>query len=234
MVVWTSKRERAQISAIYQAHPDAIILDYSTSCLFFFKKKEAHFLICFFIFYKILTQTQTQNAYAHAHTHGRTACTLRSHVRITRACTYALPAISRTRWVNTKEEHCANIIKTIGEYCLCQRVKPFGTPVRLRLRVVVSVVAVSIRRRRCVAAGAGVVCVCFTTRATLLVFTSCICRTRRYFLCHTATRRTRNWGCLPQVSNSNMPPPPSRTPAHIVRTFARTDCYVTGQPVCHC
>jgi len=33
-----------------------------------------------------------------------------------------------TRWVNTKEEHCANIIKTIGEYCLCQRVKPFGTP----------------------------------------------------------------------------------------------------------
>ena len=234
MFLWTSKRERAQISAIYQAHPDAIRLFYSTSCLSFFLKKRKHFLICFFIFYKILTQTQTQNAYAHAHTHGRTACTLRSHVRITRACTYALPAISRTRWVNTKEEHCANIIKTIGEYCLCQRVKPFGTPVRLRLRVVVSVVAVSIRRRRCVAAGAGVVCVCFTTRATLLVFTSCICRTRRYFLCHTATRRTRNWGCLPQVSNSNMPPPPSRTPAHIVRTFARTDCYVTGHPVCHC
>ena len=27
------------------------------------------------------------------------------------------------RWINTKEEHCAKIIKTVGEYCLCQRVK---------------------------------------------------------------------------------------------------------------
>jgi hypothetical protein len=27
------------------------------------------------------------------------------------------------RWINTKEEHAANIIKTVGEYCLCQRVK---------------------------------------------------------------------------------------------------------------
>jgi len=31
-----------------------------------------------------------------------------------------------TRWINTKEEHCAKIIDTIGKYCLCQRVKPFG------------------------------------------------------------------------------------------------------------
>ena len=30
------------------------------------------------------------------------------------------------RWVNTKEEHCKNIITTISEYCLCQRVKPVG------------------------------------------------------------------------------------------------------------
>jgi len=27
------------------------------------------------------------------------------------------------RWINTKEEHCAKIITTIAEYCLCQRVK---------------------------------------------------------------------------------------------------------------
>merc|ERR1712216_218332 len=33
-----------------------------------------------------------------------------------------------TRWVNTKEEHCAKIITLIGEYCLCQRVKPVGAP----------------------------------------------------------------------------------------------------------
>merc|ERR1719183_2355341 len=31
-----------------------------------------------------------------------------------------------TRWVNTKEEHAAKIIESIGHYCLCQRVKPFG------------------------------------------------------------------------------------------------------------
>merc|ERR1712031_24554 len=29
-----------------------------------------------------------------------------------------------TRWVNTKEEHCSKIISLVGEYCLCQRVKP--------------------------------------------------------------------------------------------------------------
>jgi len=28
-----------------------------------------------------------------------------------------------TRWVNTKEDHCKKIIETVGEYCLCQRVK---------------------------------------------------------------------------------------------------------------
>merc|ERR1719463_892185 len=28
-----------------------------------------------------------------------------------------------TRWVNTKEDHCKKIIATVGEYCLCQRVK---------------------------------------------------------------------------------------------------------------
>ena len=33
-----------------------------------------------------------------------------------------------TRWVNTKEEHCAKIITLVGEYCLCQRVKPVGDP----------------------------------------------------------------------------------------------------------
>ena len=33
-----------------------------------------------------------------------------------------------TRWVNTKEEHCKKIIHLIGDYCLCQRVKPFGSP----------------------------------------------------------------------------------------------------------
>merc|ERR1712060_517408 len=33
-----------------------------------------------------------------------------------------------TRWVNTKEEHCKNIITSMGEYCLCQRVKPVGAP----------------------------------------------------------------------------------------------------------
>lgn len=27
------------------------------------------------------------------------------------------------RWIMTKEEHCSKIIKTISEYCLCQRVK---------------------------------------------------------------------------------------------------------------
>eukprot|EP00469_Lotharella_globosa_P007832 CAMPEP_0167779080 /NCGR_PEP_ID=MMETSP0111_2-20121227/4615_1 /TAXON_ID=91324 /ORGANISM="Lotharella globosa, Strain CCCM811" /LENGTH=216 /DNA_ID=CAMNT_0007669465 /DNA_START=43 /DNA_END=693 /DNA_ORIENTATION=+ len=31
-----------------------------------------------------------------------------------------------TRWVMTKEEHCGKIITIIGEYCLCQRVKPVG------------------------------------------------------------------------------------------------------------
>merc|ERR1712151_1056723 len=31
-----------------------------------------------------------------------------------------------TRWVNTKEEHCGQIIKMVSEYCLCQRVKPEG------------------------------------------------------------------------------------------------------------
>ncbi|CAJ1922099.1 unnamed protein product [Cylindrotheca closterium] len=33
------------------------------------------------------------------------------------------------RWINTKEEHCAKIITMVGEYCLCQRVKPtvFGS-----------------------------------------------------------------------------------------------------------
>jgi hypothetical protein len=27
------------------------------------------------------------------------------------------------RWITTKEDHCAKIISTVGEYCLCQRVK---------------------------------------------------------------------------------------------------------------
>eukprot|EP00929_Paragymnodinium_shiwhaense_P022582 TRINITY_DN1438_c0_g4_i2.p2 TRINITY_DN1438_c0_g4~~TRINITY_DN1438_c0_g4_i2.p2 ORF type:complete len:160 (-),score=49.76 TRINITY_DN1438_c0_g4_i2:142-621(-) len=33
-----------------------------------------------------------------------------------------------TRWVNTKEEHAGKIIKDMGEYALCQRVKPAGAP----------------------------------------------------------------------------------------------------------
>merc|ERR1719478_411033 len=33
-----------------------------------------------------------------------------------------------TRWVNTKEEHAGKIIGLMGEYCLCQRVKPVGAP----------------------------------------------------------------------------------------------------------
>ena len=33
-----------------------------------------------------------------------------------------------TRWTNTKEEHCGKIITLVGEYCLCQRVKPVGAP----------------------------------------------------------------------------------------------------------
>merc|ERR1712190_187645 len=33
-----------------------------------------------------------------------------------------------TRWVNTKEEHAGKIIQLVGEYCLCQRVKPVGAP----------------------------------------------------------------------------------------------------------
>jgi len=32
-----------------------------------------------------------------------------------------------TRWVNTKEEHACKVITAISEYCLAQRVKPFGT-----------------------------------------------------------------------------------------------------------
>jgi ubiquitin-small subunit ribosomal protein S27Ae len=27
------------------------------------------------------------------------------------------------RWITTKEDHCAKMIATVGEYCLCQRVK---------------------------------------------------------------------------------------------------------------
>ena len=27
------------------------------------------------------------------------------------------------QWIDTKEEHCSKIIKTVAEYCLCQRVK---------------------------------------------------------------------------------------------------------------
>ena len=34
----------------------------------------------------------------------------------------------KTRWVMTKEEAAKAIITTISEYCLCQRVKPFGAP----------------------------------------------------------------------------------------------------------
>ena len=29
-----------------------------------------------------------------------------------------------TRWIMTKEDHCSKIITRVGEYCLCQRVKP--------------------------------------------------------------------------------------------------------------
>merc|ERR1711979_121224 len=40
----------------------------------------------------------------------------------------ALSINQMTRWVNTKEEHAGKIIKLVGEYCLCQRVKPVGDP----------------------------------------------------------------------------------------------------------
>jgi len=33
-----------------------------------------------------------------------------------------------TRWINTKEEHAGKIITLVGEYCLCQRVKPVADP----------------------------------------------------------------------------------------------------------
>jgi len=33
-----------------------------------------------------------------------------------------------TRWINTKEDHCKRIIDEVANYCLCQRVKPFGAP----------------------------------------------------------------------------------------------------------
>merc|ERR1712178_475995 len=38
----------------------------------------------------------------------------------------ALDFNQMTRWVNTKEEHSCKIITAVSEYCLCQRVKPFG------------------------------------------------------------------------------------------------------------
>jgi len=38
----------------------------------------------------------------------------------------ALKFNQMTRWVNTKEEHACKIITEVSEYCLCQRVKPFG------------------------------------------------------------------------------------------------------------
>ena len=37
-----------------------------------------------------------------------------------------------TRWVNTKETECAKIITIVSEYCLCQRVKKFGSPGSVR------------------------------------------------------------------------------------------------------
>merc|ERR1712176_1252683 len=40
----------------------------------------------------------------------------------------ALTMGQMTRWVNTKEEHAGKVIQLIGEYCLCQRVKPAGDP----------------------------------------------------------------------------------------------------------
>ena len=47
------------------------------------------------------------------------------NVRCCRSC--ALQTFNQaTRWVNTKEEHCSKIISLVGEYCLCQRVKPIG------------------------------------------------------------------------------------------------------------
>ena len=38
-----------------------------------------------------------------------------------------LGCVQMTRWVNTKEEHCSKIMSLISEYCMAQRVKPFGT-----------------------------------------------------------------------------------------------------------
>merc|ERR1711912_63120 len=36
----------------------------------------------------------------------------------------ALAFNQMTRWINTKEEHANKIINLVGDYCLCQRVKP--------------------------------------------------------------------------------------------------------------
>merc|ERR1712151_100704 len=40
----------------------------------------------------------------------------------------ALSINQMTRWVNTKEEHAGKIVSLMGEYCLCQRVKPPSDP----------------------------------------------------------------------------------------------------------
>jgi ubiquitin len=38
----------------------------------------------------------------------------------------ALAINQMTRWVNTKEEHATKIMSLVADYCLAQRVKPFG------------------------------------------------------------------------------------------------------------
>jgi ubiquitin len=40
----------------------------------------------------------------------------------------ALKINQMTRWIMTKEEHASKIISLVGEYCLCQRVKPISDP----------------------------------------------------------------------------------------------------------
>jgi len=44
------------------------------------------------------------------------------------AMTSPLAFNQMTRWVITKEEHAQKIIDLVSNYCLCQRVKPFGSP----------------------------------------------------------------------------------------------------------
>jgi thioredoxin-related protein len=48
---------------------------------------------------------------------------LQSNILHATASSDVLAMNQMVRWINVKEEHCAKIITTVAEYCLCQRVK---------------------------------------------------------------------------------------------------------------